>query len=135
MQEAASLPVRIRKYLQLAFFGTLLFLLFVGTTYLIQHIWGDEACIRWGGLIGFTLVLFGLFVADSETVIRTRRFWVLFGFLAAGHLAAFAVVLTKVREWKLPWFMVMAFEYLLFLLFRRLFVSPEVKEAGLEERG
>jgi hypothetical protein len=112
-----------------------LFLLFTLAIVLIQDKWGPQATIRWGGLAGFTLVLFGLFVADSERALRTRRFWALFSVLAAGHLAGFAIVLTRAHEWKLSWFMAVALEYPLFLLFRRLFVLPGLKGAVREERG
>jgi len=42
--------------------------------------------------------------------------------LMMGHLAAFAIVLTHVEEWRLSWFMVMVIEAPLFYFIRNKFV-------------
>jgi hypothetical protein len=84
--------------------------------------WGDDGFIRWGGLAVFTLGIFGLFIGDSQKILRKGRFWVLVAILLVGHLTVFAIVLTHVEEWKLTWFMVMAIEYPLFLFLRNKFV-------------
>jgi hypothetical protein len=112
--------------------NTLLFVLlcvlvsfaFLGLVFLVEDRWGHDTFIRWGGLAGLTLGLFGLFVTDSEKFLRESRFWVVTAILLVGHLAAFAIVLTHVEEWKLAWFMVMVVEYPLFLFLRDRFVLP-----------
>ena len=89
--------------------------------------WGEEAYDRWGGLTLFTLGLFALFVGDSEKFLRQWRFWAVAAVLLTGHLAAFAIVLTLVKEWRTMWFMVMVIEYPIFLFLRDRFVEPSLK--------
>jgi hypothetical protein len=84
--------------------------------------WGHDAVIRWGGLIFFSLVLFALFMADSENLLRKRRFWGVATILLVGHIVVFTILLTHVGTWRLPWFMGMVVEYPLFHLFRERFV-------------
>jgi len=96
--------------------------------FVVQDRWGHEAFIRWDGLAGFTLFLFGLFVAESEKFLRKWRFWVVTAILLMGHLAAFAMVLTHVGEWKLSWFIVMVIEAPLFFFVRDKFVLPRSNE-------
>lgn len=102
---------------------TLIALVGLKLTFVVEDRWGHDAFIRWGGLTGFTLGLFGLFVSESEKLLRRQRFWILTAILLGLHLIAFAVVLTHVGGWKLPWFMVMVPEYPAFLFFRERFVS------------
>lgn len=106
-------------------FCVLIALGIVGLSLFVGFRWGPEIFLRWGGLTAFTLVLFGLFVGDSEKFLRKRRFWLVTTVLLAGHLAAFIVVLTHVQQWKLMWFMVMVIEYPILLFSRNIFVIPE----------
>lgn len=116
---------RVRNFLLLVFVGVLVAFAFLGIVFAVEDRWGHDAFIRWGGLAGFTLGLFGLFVGDSEKLLRRWRFWAVTVVLLAVHLAAFAIVLTRVEEWRLMWFMVMVVEYPLFLFVRDRFVGPE----------
>jgi len=104
-----------------------MFLVFLRIAFAVQDKWGHDGFIRWDGLAGFTLGLFGLFVAESQKFLRKRRFWVVTGILLMGHLAVFAIVLTHVEEWKLGWFMLMVFEYPLFFFLRNNFVRASFK--------
>ena len=78
----------------------------------------DDVYIKWGGLAVDTGVLFGLFLSRSQKYLRKQQFWVLTASLLVAHLAVFAFVLSRVVEWRLAWFTVMAMEYPLFLLLR-----------------
>lgn len=93
---------------------------FITPVFLIQDKWGHDAFIRWGGLAGFSSLLFGYFVSDSRPFLRERRFWLLTALLLATHLALFIAMLTQVDEWRLMWFTGMALEYPVFLFFRGL---------------
>jgi peptidoglycan/LPS O-acetylase OafA/YrhL len=126
MSSTARQTTRIsaRNYLLLALLGALVFLVGLRVAFAVEDKWGHDAFIRWDGLAGFTLLLFGLFVAESEKFLRKWRFWVVIVVLLMGHLAAFVIVLTHVEEWKLSWFMVMVFEAPLFFFLRDKFVSP-----------
>jgi len=93
---------------------------FVTMVFVIQGKWGHDAFIRWGGLAGFTTVLFGYFVSDSRLFLRERQFWLMTALLLAMHLALFIVILAHVEEWRLMWFTGMALEYPVFLFFRGL---------------
>jgi hypothetical protein len=111
-----------RTYLHLIVLGALVFLVFLKIAFVVEDKWGHDAFIRWDGLAGFTLLLFGFFVCDSEKLLRKWRFWVMTAILMMGHLAAFAIVLTHVEEWRLSWFMVMVIEAPLFYFIRNKFV-------------
>ena len=91
---------------------------FIGITFFVQAKWGHDAFIRGFGLVGFTLGLFGFFLQESRELFHVRRFWEVTGALLIIHLLVFTVVLLHVEEWRLPWFMVMVFEYPLFVFFR-----------------
>jgi hypothetical protein len=80
--------------------------------------WGSAAFLRWGGLTGFTAVLFALFIGESSQLLREARFWILTTTLLVIHLIAFITLLLLIKEWRLTWFMVMAFEYPVFLYLR-----------------
>ena len=84
----------------------------------VEARWGHDAFIRWGGLTGFTLGLFGSYIGDSAKFVGQWRFWAATAVLLACHLGAFAIVLTHVEEWRLMWFTVMVVEYPLFLFVR-----------------
>ena len=106
------------------------YVLYVGITFsflaigfLIQNKWGHEAYIRWGGLAGFTAVLFGYFIADSKDYLRNLRLWFVVVTLFSFHVASWGGMLIKVDEWRLPWFSAMAFEYPLFLFLRNVAVD------------
>ena len=91
-------------------------------TFGVQAEWGHEAFIRWGGLTGFTSVLFGYFISQSRLYLRVTRFWILAAVLLAVHLLAFAVLLSFLGEWRLMWFAVMIFEYPAFAYLRNVAV-------------
>jgi len=93
---------------------------FFAMVFVIQGKWGHDAFIRWGGLAGFTTILFGYFVSDSRLFLRERHFWLMTALLLAMHLALFIAILAHVEEWRLMWFTGMALEYPLFLFFRGL---------------
>ena len=95
-------------------------LAFATMVLVIQGRWGHDAFIRWGGLAGFTAVLFGYFFSDSRVFLRERQFWLMTALLLATHLALFIVILTHVDGWRLIWFTGMALEYPVFLFFRGL---------------
>ena len=116
-----------RTYLLLILLGALISFVGLKVVFVVQDKWGHDAFIRWDGLAGFTLGLFGLFVCDSAKFLRKWRFWVLVTLLLAVHLSGFAVVLTHVEEWRLPWFMVMVIEAPLFYFLRNKFVSASFK--------
>jgi hypothetical protein len=93
---------------------------FIAMVFAVQGRWGHDAFIRWGGLAGFTLILFGYFVGDSRSLLRERQFWLLTIVLLAAHLGLFIVVLSHIDEWRLMWFTGMVLEYPVFLFFRGL---------------
>jgi peptidoglycan/LPS O-acetylase OafA/YrhL len=122
-QRAVRALVRARKYFLLLLLGALIALAGLKMAFVVEDRWGHDAFIRWFGLAAFTLGLFALFVSESQKLLRKRRFWVVTAILLAGHLAAFAIVLTHVEEWKLTWFMVMVIEYPLLLFLRNKFAG------------
>lgn len=128
VQRAARTSTRVRNLLLLVLLSVLITFIGLKITFVVEERWGHDAFVRWFGLAGFTLIMFALFVAKSEELLRKLRFWLLTSILLAGHLAAFAIVLTHVEEWKLMWFTVMAFEYPLFLFFRDKFVNSDDSE-------
>jgi hypothetical protein len=115
---------RVRNFLLYALLCVLIAFAFIGITFVVEDRWGHDAFIRWGGLTGFSLGLFALFVGDSQKFLRKWRFWAVTAILLAVHLTAFAIILTHVREWKLTWFVVMVVEYPAFLFLRDAFASP-----------
>ncbi len=91
---------------------------FGGLSFAFMSVWGQNAYIRWGGLIGFTAGLFVYFVNDSRQYFREWRFWKLTAILLVVHIAGFYILLTHVGEWKVIWFTGMVFEYPVFTFFR-----------------
>ena len=87
-----------------------IFVAFVALVFVIEHKWGHEAFIRWGGLIGYTGALFGYFISASRQYFRNRSFWGVTCAMLALHLVGFSVTLTHVDKWKLIWFTGMIFE-------------------------
>ena len=83
-----------------------------------------DAFIKWGGLAFMTAVLFGYFVSKSGQFLRKWKFWALTAILLSVHMAAFAVILSHVDEWKLTWFIGMAIEYPVFVFFRSRLPNP-----------
>ena len=131
MSSAAQTTTRtrhpVRNFLLYALVAVVIAFGGLKITFAVEGKWGHDAFIRWGGLAAFTLGMFGLFIGDSEKFLRRWRFWGIILILLAGHLAAFAIVLTHVDEWKLMWFMVMVVEYPLFLFVRDRFIEPPQK--------
>jgi hypothetical protein len=69
-----------------------------------------DAIGRWGGLVCFTTLIYGYFIAGNRPLFRRRSFWALtFCFLAV-HTAVFVIVLLHVAHWKTIWFMAMFLE-------------------------
>jgi hypothetical protein len=113
-QRAAYIRSRARDYI----LYVLIALALVGLALVVEGRWGHDAFIRWGGLGGFTSVLFCYFISESRQCFRERWFWMMTAALLVAHLTAFAIILTHVEDWKLMWFMVMAFEYPVFAYLR-----------------
>jgi hypothetical protein len=106
LQRRHLLRNRVRDY---ALCIAIAFLLIFGA-FVVEDRWGHEAFIRWYGPAGFTLALFGYFIEESGQFLRQRQFWALTAALLSLHVLVFAVVLTRVDEWRFMWFGVMAFE-------------------------
>ena len=70
----ATRNLRARDYFLLILLGPLIFLVFLRIAFAVQDKWGDDAFIRWDGLAGFTLGLFGLFVAESRSFSESCGF-------------------------------------------------------------
>jgi peptidoglycan/LPS O-acetylase OafA/YrhL len=120
-QRAAHIRSRIRDFviyiaIGFAFVGLLIVVAKTGVS--------QDVYIRWGGLAFMTAVLFGYFISNSGRFLREWRFWALAAILMLVHLAAFAVILTHVDEWKLIWFVGMAIEYPVFVFFRSRLPNP-----------
>lgn len=97
---------------------------FLAAVFAVESKWGHEVLIRWGGLVGFTAVLFGYFVSESRQFFKERQFWTMTALLLVVHLGAFVILLTHVDEWRLMWFTGMAFEYPVFIFFRSRLPHP-----------
>lgn len=113
----------VRNTVLLVLGSVLIAIALLKISFVVVDRWGLDA-FRWGGFAGFTLILFAYFVNASRRFIRTRRFWVVTAILLALHSAVFAAVLIHVQEWKAVWFMVMIFEFPVFLYIRDTFASP-----------
>jgi hypothetical protein len=122
MQRTGGVLLSARMKLLIFILSILAALANLAIAFAIEDRWGHEAFVRWDGLAGFTLGLFGLFVADSEKFIRKQRFWELNVILFLIHCVVFTIVLINVETWRLTWFMVMIIEYPFFLLLREKFV-------------
>lgn len=118
---------RVRNFLLIVVTSILIAFVLLGIGFAVIDRWGHDAFIRWGGFAGFTLVLFGFFIGDSEQFLKQWRFWVVIVVVLALHLGAFAIVLTHVEDWRLTWFMVMVVEYPFFRFFRDKFVDSSLK--------
>jgi hypothetical protein len=115
---------RMRSFLLVVCVSVLIAFAFLGVVFMVEGHWGHDALFKWGGLSLFTMVLFVFFIGASEKYLRSWRFWVGTAGLFVGHLAGFAFVLTHVDEWRVMWFMVVFFEYPIFVFLRERFVSP-----------
>jgi uncharacterized membrane protein YjjP (DUF1212 family) len=113
----------VRRFLLYASLSVLLALGFLGASFVVLNRWGHDDFIRWGGFTGFTLGLFGLFIGESDKHFKQWQFWVLTAVLLAIHLAVYSAILLHAEEWKLTWFMGMAFEYPVFLYLRNMFAA------------
>jgi hypothetical protein len=109
---------RVLDYLLYIVIGFAIAFAFIGITFFVQNKWGNDAFIRGFGLVVFTAGLFGLFLAESRELFRTRRFWEVTSALLLIHLLVFTVILLRVEEWRMAWFMVMVFEYPALIFFR-----------------
>jgi peptidoglycan/LPS O-acetylase OafA/YrhL len=114
-QRSAHVRSRVRDFVLYIVIG----LAFVGVLIAVaRSSVSHDAFIKWGGLAFMTAVLFGYFISKSGQFLREWKFWALTAILLSVHLAAFAVILTHVDEWKLLWFVGMAIEYPVFVFFR-----------------
>lgn len=120
IQRAGHIRSRVRDYV---LYVAIAFA-FLGAVFAVESERGHEALIRWGGLVGFTAVLFGYFVSESRQFFRERRFWTMTAIFLVLHLAAFTILLTHVEEWRLMWFTGMAFEYPVLLYARSRLPDP-----------
>ena len=114
---------RLKRNLLICILSVLVVFALLKTMSVVEDRWGHDASIRWVGLGWFTLAVFALFAAKSDGFINSGRFWSVTVVLLLVHLVAFVTLLSRVDEWKLPWFMVMVFEYPLFLAARDKFAS------------
>lgn len=120
-QRAAHVRSRVRDFVLYIAIG----FAFVGVLILVaRSSVSHEAFIKWGGLAFMTALLFGYFISNSGQFIRIWKFWAITAIILSVHLAAFAVILTHVDEWKLTWFIGMAIEYPVFVFFRSRLPNP-----------
>jgi hypothetical protein len=66
---------------------------------------------RWGGLVCFTALLYGYFIADNRPQFRRLSFWVLTVVLLLAHVTVFAMIFAHIAHWKTIWFMGMFLEF------------------------
>ena len=111
---------RLRDYVLYILIGFVL----TGAGMAVELKLGRADFIRWGGLTVYTAILFGLFIQESKQFVRVTRFWILMAALLVVHLTAFVILLLLIKDWRLMWFMVMAFEYPVFLYLRSCFAHP-----------
>jgi hypothetical protein len=115
-QRAAHFRARVRDFVSYIAIGFAFVAVLVAVA---RSSVSHDAFIRWGGLAFMTATLFGYFISNSMQFFRKWQFWALTATLLFVHLAAFAVILSHVDEWKLIWFTGMTFEYPAFVFFRR----------------
>lgn len=60
--------------------------------------------LRWWGLAGITGLLFGRAVTRYRRHWREPHFWLNVTWLLALHLSAWSILLARIREWGLLWF-------------------------------
>jgi hypothetical protein len=59
---------------------------------------------RWIGVVLFTILVFGFVASVFRASWKRTSFWMWLGVMLMGHMVAYAVVLTKVVEWRAVWF-------------------------------
>lgn len=84
--------------------------------------------IRWGGLVLYTMLVFGFFINDSRWFFGQRRFWFLASTLLVIHIAVFITILLHVHHWRVLWFNVMVVEIPPFLSLRDVVLRDVVSE-------
>jgi hypothetical protein len=77
-----------------------------------------DTYIRWGGLVITIAVIFGGLIRESRRFHGMTSFWMLATIFVSLNLVIFGVILTHVREWRLPWFGVMLIEIPIFITLR-----------------
>jgi hypothetical protein len=106
---------RVRKFVFSVFVGLAVVAIAAVLGYLhISH----DTFVKWGGLGIGTAVLFWNFIVYSKSFVRRWSFWTMIVGLLLAHLAIFIVVLLNISEWKFIWFMVMLFEFPIFVFLR-----------------
>lgn len=83
--------------------------------------------VRWWGLAGITGLLFGGAVKRYRHEWRERSFWLHLTWLLVLHVAAWSILLAKVGDWGLLWFVLpaVAEASLLVLVLHKLGYDPK----------
>ena len=101
------ISARVRDYL--SYIGIALA---IGVATVFMAIFGmrEDAFIRWGELLLFTVPLFGYFIALHRREFQRPMFWFLTAVFLSAHLTIFAIILTHIAHWRLIWFLPMYLE-------------------------
>jgi hypothetical protein len=85
-----------------------------------------DAFVKWLGLIAFTLLLFGYFIAESRSLWRRAQFWAISGICLLAHLLAFVLLFAHTTTFKPIWIGMIGLVEMLILLFlkRYLLLGP-----------
>jgi hypothetical protein len=62
---------------------------------------------KWLGLGVHTLILFGYLIKSFRALWRRRSFWLIMTLAFLLHCSTFAIVLIRVVEWRLVWFVLL----------------------------
>ena len=91
--------------------------------------------LRWLGFAGETVILFGYMLGATRPYWKNRRFWLGFiGFLVF-HTLGYAVVLTRVEQWPLMWFVFVGFgEWIALAFVLDYLLRPHEREGSLGRR-
>jgi hypothetical protein len=73
---------------------------FIAVSFAVEDKWGSDAFTRWGGLAGYSAILFWYFIDASRPLLRRRSFWALTAVLLSAHLTGFVIILTRVAQWR-----------------------------------
>ena len=65
--------------------------------------------VRWWGFAGETVILFGYMLRATRQYWRYRRFWVGYIAFLGLHSLGYIMVLMRVEEWPLMWFVIVGF--------------------------
>lgn len=91
----------------------------------IAWVMGGEAFVRWGGLVGFSCLLFWAVIRAAREVEKqpiNGAFLIFNLCFITAHAAAWGVLISHAPVWKIPWFALMVPEALAYLwLYAQLF--------------